>query len=55
LTGIGVAMILERLIGLDGEPPTPPGLYFPHQVLDSTAYFARLTQIGGTISKLEVL
>jgi hypothetical protein len=29
LTGLGVAMVLERLTGLDGEPPTPPGLYFP--------------------------
>lgn len=55
LTGLGVAMILERLTGIDGDPPTPPGLYFPYQLLDSTAYLARLTQTGGTILKLEVL
>lgn len=55
LTGLGVAMLLERLIGLDGGPPTPPGLYFPYQLLDPTAYLARLAQIGGTILKLEVL
>lgn len=55
LTGLGVAMLLERLVGLDGDPPTPPGLYFPYQLLDSTAYLARLAQTGGTILKLEVL
>jgi hypothetical protein len=54
LTGLGVAMVLERLIGLDGNPPTPAGLYFPYQLLNSTAYFARLEAIGGTILTLEV-
>ena len=55
LTGLGVAMLLERLIGLDGDPPTPPGLYFPYQLLDTDAYLARLQQIGGTILQLDVL
>ena len=54
LTGLGVAMVLERLVGLDGGPPTPPGLYFPYQLLDPTAYFARLEQIGGAVLTLEV-
>ena len=55
LTGLGVAMVLERLTGLDGNPPTPAGLYFPYQLLDPTAYFARLEQIGGKILTLEAL
>jgi hypothetical protein len=55
LTGLGVAMILERLIGLDGNPVTPAGLYFPYQLLEPTAYLARLEQIGGMILKLEVV
>lgn len=55
LTSLGVAMILERLTGLDGKPATPAGLYFPYQLLEPTAYFARLKQIGGMILKLEVL
>lgn len=55
LTGLGVAMILERLIGLDGAPATPAGLYFPYQLLEHTAYFARLEQIGGTVLTLKVL
>lgn len=53
LTGLGVAMVLERLIGLDGKPPVPAGLYFPYQLLDPTAYFARLEQIGGMVLTLE--
>lgn len=52
LTGLGVAMVLERLTGLDGNPAIPAGLYFPYQLLDSTVYFARLKQTGGTILKL---
>ena len=55
LTGLGVAMVLERLVGLDGGPATPPGLYFPYQLLEPTAYFARLEHIGGAVLKLEVL
>ena len=52
LTGLGVAMVLERLIGLDGNPPTPAGLYFPYQLLDPAAYFDRFKQIGGVILTL---
>lgn len=53
LTGLGVAMILERLLGLDGDPATPAGLYFPYQLLDPAAYFARLRQTGGDVMTLE--
>jgi hypothetical protein len=55
LTGLGVAMILERLIGLDGKAPTPAGLYFPYQLLEPSAYLARFKEIGGRILELEVL
>ena len=50
-TGLGVAMVLERLIGLDGNPPIPAGLYFPYQLLEPTAYFARLKHIGGMVRR----
>ena len=53
LTGLGVAMVLERLVGLDGGPATPAGLYFPYQLLDPAAYFARLERIGGEVLTLE--
>lgn len=53
LTGLGVAMVLERLIGLDGRPATPAGLYFPYQLLEYEAYFYRLAQAGGQILQLD--
>lgn len=53
LTGLGVAMILERLLGLDGHPVPPAGLYFPYQLLHPTAYFTRLEQTGGEVLTLE--
>ncbi|KQR25705.1 hypothetical protein [Deinococcus sp. Leaf326] len=54
LTGLGVAMTLERLLGLDGGPVTPAGLYFPHQLLHPAAYWPRFEQSGGQILELNV-
>lgn len=51
MTGLGVALLLERLTGLD----TSPGLYFPYQLLDSQRYFDRFQHAGGEILTLEVL
>ncbi|MCP1456135.1 MULTISPECIES: NAD(P)-dependent oxidoreductase [Pseudomonas] len=53
LTGLSVAMILERLLGLDGQPPTAPGLYFPYQLLDAAAYLERLKEEGGELRQLQ--
>ncbi|MCA2371382.1 NAD(P)-dependent oxidoreductase [Agrobacterium genomosp. 3 str. CIP 111-78] len=53
LTALGVSMILERLIGLDGNRPTPAGLYFPFQVLDHATYLSRLHAEGGSIVPLD--
>lgn len=47
LTGLGAAMLLERLIGLEGKPPIPAGLYSPYQLLEPTSCLARLKHIGG--------
>ena len=54
LTALGVSMILERLAGLDGKTPTPPGLYFPFQVVDHASYLSRLQAEGGSIVSLDV-
>jgi hypothetical protein len=53
LTGLSVAMLLERLLGLDGKPPTPAGLYFPYQLLDAGAYLERLSREGGELINLQ--
>lgn len=55
LTGMGIALLLERLVGLDGKPPVAPGLYFPYQILDATHYLARLAQEGGEVVQLPLL
>lgn len=47
-------MVLEWLVGLDGNSLTAAGLYVPYQLLDPTACFARLQTIGGTTMALEV-
>lgn len=55
LTALGVTLVLERLLGIDGAPPTPPGLYFPCQLLDPGTYLERMRGIGGELLDLEVL
>ena len=53
LTALGVSMILERLIGLNGSPATAPGLYFPYQVIDHEKYLARLFAERGSLLRLD--
>jgi len=53
LTGLSVAMLLERLIGLYGSAPTAPGLYFPYQLLDASGYLDRLSKEGGELCELK--
>ncbi|MBC3362437.1 NAD(P)-dependent oxidoreductase [Pseudomonas sp. SWRI154] len=54
LTGLSVAMLLERLTGLDGQPPTSPGLHFPYQLLNADVYLERLKEQGGELRQLQV-
>jgi len=52
LTALGIGMVLERLAGLDGRPPTRAGLFFPYQIVDHGEYLERLTQEGGRLMAL---
>ncbi|MDX8326789.1 NAD(P)-dependent oxidoreductase (plasmid) [Agrobacterium tumefaciens] len=52
LTGLGVALVLERMAGLAGDTPRP-GLYFPAQLIDHSTYFERLRASGGEVIELE--
>ncbi|WP_118136980.1 NAD(P)-dependent oxidoreductase [Oceanicella sp. SM1341] len=52
LTGLGTALVLERLAGLTGDRPVPAGLCFPFQLLETQAYFARLAAAGGEVIDL---
>ncbi|WP_070885533.1 saccharopine dehydrogenase [Pseudomonas argentinensis] len=53
LTALSVAMLIERLLGLDGSAATEPGLYFPYQLLDRSRFLQRLEQEGGELRELQ--
>jgi hypothetical protein len=42
----------NRLLGLDGHPPTQPGLYFPYQPLEPEAYLEHFKESGGAVLTL---
>jgi hypothetical protein len=46
LTALGVLLGAERLLGLDGAAPPPPGLRFPESTLDPRRAMARLAGFG---------
>lgn len=50
LTGLGVALAAERLLGLDGQAPPPPGFLPPENLLDPDTIVARLRRLGVHIS-----
>lgn len=52
LTGLGVAMVMERLAGLQGVA-VGAGLYFPFQLIAPETYQRRLTSMGGSILPLQ--
>jgi hypothetical protein len=47
-SGHGLAVALERLLGLAGGPPVPPGLYNPETILDPAHALERLALLSGT-------
>ena len=51
LTALGVALSIERLLGLAGGAPVAPGLYFPENLIDPAHAIARLTEFGGQIRR----
>lgn len=46
VTALGVAVAVERLLGLAGGPPVAPGLYLPHVLIDPASFVRRLEEIG---------
>jgi hypothetical protein len=45
LTALGIALGVERLLGLRGEP-VPPGIHTPEAILDPAYVIERLAEIG---------
>ncbi|MFZ6182649.1 NAD(P)-dependent oxidoreductase [Nannocystis pusilla] len=51
ITAVGVAVAVERLLGLAGGPPVPPGLYLPHVILEPEHLLGRLVEFGTQIRR----
>ena len=51
LTALLVALGTERLLGLDGEPAVPAGLYLPDVVLDPARVIAQMQAFGAIFSR----
>jgi hypothetical protein len=51
VTAVGVAVAVERLLGLAGGPPVAPGLYLPHVLIDPAWFVRRLEESGTRIRR----
>jgi hypothetical protein len=51
LTALGVALGVERLLGLAGGAPVEPGLYFPESLIAPEYAMARLEKLGGQVRR----
>ncbi|MCY1067240.1 NAD(P)-dependent oxidoreductase [Nannocystis sp. RBIL2] len=51
ITAVGVAVGVERLLGLAGGPPVPPGLYLPHVIIEPEHLLGRLVEFGTQIRR----
>lgn len=50
LTALGVLVTIERILGLDGDPPAIGGLHLPETILSPEKAIARFKQFGVQIS-----
>jgi hypothetical protein len=46
LTALNLVLLIERLAGLTGSGPVPPGLYFPEQVVSPRVAFEEMQRSG---------
>jgi hypothetical protein len=51
LTALGVVVGIERLLGLVGGPPVPPGLYLPEVLIEPAYMLQRLAEAGAQIRR----
>ncbi|PCF93903.1 saccharopine dehydrogenase [Vreelandella nigrificans] len=55
LTALGVALGVERLLGLAGGSPVAPGLYLPEVIIEPDYFVERLLEFGARIESPEEL
>ncbi|MBN8941021.1 MAG: NAD(P)-dependent oxidoreductase [Rhizobiales bacterium] len=51
LTALGVALGIERLMGLAGGAPVEPGLYLPEVLIDPAYFLRRLEEFGAVVRR----
>lgn len=51
LTGLSLVLALSTVLGLEGKPPAPPGLYFPEQLLNADWYLDELVKAGAVVDR----
>jgi hypothetical protein len=54
LTGLGVALAVERLLGLAGPDLVEPGLYMPELLIDPAYYVRRMEEFGAAFTQSEI-
>ncbi|NVD97307.1 NAD(P)-dependent oxidoreductase [Massilia sp. BJB1822] len=54
LTALGVALGIERLLGLDGRAAPGPGLYFPETLIEPRYMLERLRDSGAILERQEL-
>ncbi|WP_249998472.1 hypothetical protein [Actinoplanes sp. M2I2] len=54
LTGLGLALTLPAVLGLDGHTPVPPGIHLPELLIDPDLFLSRLTEAGAKIDETPV-
>ncbi|AEI41897.1 hypothetical protein [Paenibacillus mucilaginosus] len=53
LTGLGVLVSIERILGLDGKPPAEGAVYLPETLVSTDAAIERFTDFGVRIEQME--
>ncbi|MFP3979041.1 hypothetical protein [Marinobacter sp. KMM 10035] len=49
LTGLSAMLSLSTVLGYEGHPPVPPGLYFPELLMDTDWFLDELVQAGAVV------
>lgn len=51
LTALSTVLTLSTALGLEGQPPASPGLYFPEHLIDADWFLNELIRAGATVVK----
>ena len=55
LTALGVALAVERMLGLEGGEASAPGLYLPEVLIDPAYYVRRMKEFGASFAERSLM